>query len=317
MSYPVDDTDDDRKPKTNFNDRHNAQAMNKKSALVSWLCVAGMIFPAATLFTQPSSGIKLIVRSDDMGFCHAVNEACIEVYREGISRSVEVLAPSPWFMEAVKMLQANPGFDVGVHLCLTSEWENVKWRPLTHVPSLTDANGYFPQFIWENKNSPGSAYLLERPVVVGEVEKELRAQIELVRKHLPQVSHLSAHMGSNRASPEVTALVDRLAKEYQLPIELPRDVQYIRGFGGAEKSPRQKSRELAQILDTLAAGTYCLVEHPGFNNEEMTNIFHKGYEKVGYDREGVTGAFTSRKVKKVISRKGIQLISIKEVLKKG
>ena len=43
----------------------------------------------------------------------------------------------------IKMLKENPGLDVGLHLVITSEWENVKWRPLTHCPSLTDENGYF------------------------------------------------------------------------------------------------------------------------------------------------------------------------------
>ena len=40
----------------------------------------------------------------------------------------------------IKMLKENPGLDVGLHLVITSEWENVKWRPLTHCPSLTDEN---------------------------------------------------------------------------------------------------------------------------------------------------------------------------------
>jgi hypothetical protein len=31
--------------------------------------------------------------------------------------------------------------DVGVPL--TSEWENIKWRPLTHAPSIVDEDGYF------------------------------------------------------------------------------------------------------------------------------------------------------------------------------
>ncbi len=41
------------------------------------------------------------------------------------------------------MLKENPGLDVGLHLVIAGEWENVKWRPLTHCPSLTDENGYF------------------------------------------------------------------------------------------------------------------------------------------------------------------------------
>jgi predicted glycoside hydrolase/deacetylase ChbG (UPF0249 family) len=264
---------------------------------------------------QAPSGIQLIVRSDDMGFCHAVNKACIDVYQHGISRSVEVLAPTPWFMEAVALLKENPGFDVGVHLCLTSEWTNLRWRPLTNAPSLVDADGYFPHFIWKNNADTASAYLLQKNINIAEVEAEFRAQIELIKKYLPQVSHLTAHMGSNDASAAIKSLVNKLAVEYNLPIDLPAGVRYINNFGGSNQSPLQKQKQLANILDTISNGIYCLVEHPGIDGEEMQSLFHKGYENVGYDRGGVTKAFTSKRVKKVIARRKIQLVSIKDVLK--
>ena len=90
---------------------------------------------------SPDGAIRLIVRGDDIGSSHAANLACIQSFREGIVRSVEVMVPAPWFPEAVRMLKDNPGLDVGVHLTLTSEWDNCKWRPLTGPSSITDADG--------------------------------------------------------------------------------------------------------------------------------------------------------------------------------
>ena len=92
----------------------------------------------ACLAQQPT---RLIIRGDDMGFSHSGNVALIKCYTEGFMTSVEVIVPSPWFPEAVKLLQANPNLDVGIHLALTSEWDNVKWRPLTDGPSLRDGLG--------------------------------------------------------------------------------------------------------------------------------------------------------------------------------
>ncbi len=273
----------------------------------------GLLFFPLFACSQTPNQIRLIIRSDDIGFCHAVNQACIQVYREGISRSVEVRAPSPWFPEAVKMLRANPGYDVGVHLCLTSEWENLRWRPLTHGSSLMDADGYFHPFVWPNKNDTARSYLKQNPIDLAEVEAELRAQIELVKKHLPWVSHLSGHMGCNHASPEVTALVEKLAKEYNLPIAMPY-AHAIEGFSGAEKSPAEKEKALATALNNLQPGTYFLVEHPGYDTPEMKTIGHKGYENVGYDRAGVTQAFTSKAVLAIIKKRNIRLLSIKEWL---
>ncbi|AXE21368.1 hypothetical protein DR864_01705 [Runella rosea] len=264
---------------------------------------------------QTSNEIRLIIRSDDIGFCHTANEACMKVYTDGISRSVEILATAPWFMEAVKMLKTQPNYDVGVHLCLTSEWENLKWRPLTNAPSLTDADGYFPQFIWENKTLKNSAYLLQKPINIAEVEREFRAQIELVKKYLPWASHLSAHMGCTNANAEVKALTERLSAEYKLPIQMPQGTLPIKGFGGATKSPEQKEQDLVAILKALTPGTHFLVEHPGYDNGDMKGVGHIGYENVAYDREGVTRAFTSAAVKKVIAERNIKLISIKEALK--
>jgi len=263
--------------------------------------------------TQSAAEIRLIVRSDDIGFAHAVNQACIQVYKEGISRSVEILAPAPWFMEAVKLLQANPGYDVGVHLCLTSEWETLRWRPLTHAPSLVDADGYFHPFIWQNTNDPNRSFLNQKPINLAEVEQELRAQIELVRKHLPWVSHLSAHMGCNHASPEVKALVAQLSREYKLPMEMP-EAKPIEGFSGSKKSPEEKEKALTNVLSNLTPGTYFLVEHPGYDTPEMKTIGHKGYEKVSFDRARATQTFTSKAVLAVIKQKNIRLMSIKEWL---
>jgi predicted glycoside hydrolase/deacetylase ChbG (UPF0249 family) len=272
------------------------------------------LFAINGLLAQNQSEIRLIVRSDDMGFCHSVNTACIEAFKNGISRTVEIMAPTPWFPEAVKLLQANPTYDVGIHLVLTSEWENLKWRPLTTAPSLVDADGFFLPFIWENKNAPQTAYLTQRKINLQEVEAELRAQIELVKRHLPQVSHLSGHMGCNHTNPEIKSLVDRLAIEYQLPIEIKTPFTYVKDFSGNQKSPQQKEKDLIKILENLKPGTHYIVEHPGYLQGDMETVGHKGYENVAYDRQGITQAFTSPAVKKVIAKRKIRLMSVKELI---
>ena len=55
-----------------------------------------------------------------------------------------------------------------------------------------------------------------------------------------------------------------------------------------------------------------IVEHPALDTPEMLNIGHKGYENVAADRAGVTQAFTSARVKEVIARRKIALISYAE-----
>jgi len=256
--------------------------------------------------------IKLIVRADDIGSCHAANVACIQSYREGIARSVEVMAPCPWFNEAAKMLRENPGYDVGVHLTLTSEWASYKWGPLTQAPSLVDANGHFYPTTSQRKSFPPNTGFLQCGWKIDEVEKELRAQIELAKKQIPQVSHLSSHMGTPTCTAELRALVQKLAAEYKLTFETPGSKRF-RWSVGSDATAAQRQAALIEALEGLTPGVYILVEHPSLDTEEMRAIGHEGYWNVAAHRDAVTKAFTSEKVKEVIKQRGIQLVSYSDV----
>ncbi len=258
---------------------------------------------------------RLIVRGDDMGFSHSGNEALIKSYKDGFQTSIEVIVPSPWFPEAVKMLEQNPNTDVGIHLAITSEWDNVKWRPVADVPSLTDADGYFYPFIWQNKSYPGRA-ILENKWTIEDIEKEFRAQIELALKKIPRISHISGHMGCTHMSKEVTALVEKLIKEYKIPIELqPAGLKYI-GYEGPHATREEKVQSFIKMLDNLKPGeSYVFVDHPGLDTPELKAIHHIGYENVAADRQGVTDLFTDASVKEAIKKKGIKLISYADLKK--
>ena len=260
-------------------------------------------------------GINLIIRADDIGSSHAANVACIRSCTEGIAKSVEVMTPCAWFPEAVKMLNDNPGLDVGVHVVLTSEWENIKWRPLTDSPSLTDADGYFYPTIGRRKNAPSGTALREANWKIEEIEKEMRAQIELAVRRIPHVSHLTCHMGCSSWNPEVKELWGKLAKEYKLDISTS---DYgVKRFPGYQKAgdKEERIRKFIEALEALKPGTYLFVEHPGLNTAEMRAIGHNGYYDVAEDRDAVTAVFTSDKVKKRIEELGIKLISYADLKK--
>jgi len=263
--------------------------------------------------TAGDDGIYLIVRGDDIGSCHAANLACIESYKEGIVTSVEIMAPCAWFPEAVKMLNENPGLDVGVHVTLTSEWEGVKWRPLTNAPSLTDADGFFYPTIWRRTGAPAGTALREANWKIEEIEKEIRAQIELAIRKVPRVSHLSGHMGCEGWDDEVQKLWVKLAKKYNLDI-MPSDYDVKRagGFGDAKTAP-ERVKKFIEMLEGLKPGTYLFVDHPGQDTSEMRAIGHKGYYDVAKDRDAVTEVFTSKEVRKAVERLNIKLISYKDL----
>jgi hypothetical protein len=259
------------------------------------------------------SRIRLIVRGDDMGSSHAANEAVVRCYRDGVMRDVELMAVGPWFPEAARLLRENPGLDVGLHLALTSEWENVKWRPLTAAPSLVEPDGFFHPMIWPGPHYGAARALHGQGWKLAEIEHELRAQVELAKREVPQLSHLSDHMGFQALGPEVRALVRRLAAEYRVDIA-PEElgVRFV-GWDGRPATPAEKVASFRRVVEGLVPGTHLFVDHPALDGPEMRAIGHVGYENVALDRQGVTDAWTSAAVKEAVARRGIELIGYREL----
>lgn len=263
---------------------------------------------ATALVTGRPAGIKLLVRADDMGVALNVNDACIHACTEGIVRSVEVVAPGPWFLDAVQRLHAHPEIDVGIHLCLTSEWDRVKWRPLTAAPSLVDSNGYFcPATLQLEEFPPGTGFHDANPKP-DEIERELRAQIDLVRRHLPRVSHVSAHMGAATATPAARAITEGLCREYHLRLESP-ELSEMLGWRQTAATPEQTATNLAAAIARLEPGSHLLIEHPGLDTPEMRAMSHTGRETEFVTRAWATHALTSTQVKRAVKKRGIALIS--------
>ncbi len=268
---------------------------------------------------QKTPAPRLVVRGDDMGGTHSINLACIESSQKGIQTSIEVMVVCPWFPEAARLLRENPVIDAGIHLTITSEWENFKWRPITHCPSITDNNGYFFPMIVPNKDYPNQS-IRENKWDLDEIEREFRAQIELGLKNIPQLSHISGHMGATAFDKEVAKISKKLAAEYNLadvstdPIT---DYGLIRTtYDGPHGTLAEKEASFIKMLSNLEAGkTYFFVDHPGYYNIEMQPLYFAGNMGVAADRQGVTDLFTSSKVKDAIKEKGIELVSYNQATK--
>jgi predicted glycoside hydrolase/deacetylase ChbG (UPF0249 family) len=202
---------------------------------------------------------------------------------------------------------------VGIHLVLTSEWENIKWRPLSYVPSLVDSDGYFFPMVWQNPNFPPDTSIEKSRWKLDEAEKELRAQIETALRHVPRITHLDCHMGCTSLDPSLAAAENKLAKQYHLDLDLEAArVKPFRGWTDV-RTAEERIQQFVHNLEALEPGTYLFVDHPGLNVPEMQALMHKGYEDVAADRDAVTRVFTSKEVLAIIQKKEIRLISYKDV----
>jgi predicted glycoside hydrolase/deacetylase ChbG (UPF0249 family) len=272
-----------------------------------------VLLGALYLVQAPSSSIRLIVKADDMGAAHGVNVGTIDAYKNGVVTTTNVIVPGPWFLEAARMLRENPGLDVGVHLALTSEWENVKWRPVTHAPSIVDPDGYFFPMVVPRKGFAPNTSIREAAWKLDEIERELRAQLDLAKRHLPQATYTWYHMGFTMLAPEVRDLAAKLTKEYGLVEPTALGIKPVGRVWESLDSGAVKADKLAAKLETLEPGLWLHIDHGSTDDAEMRAIGHLGYEQVAADRSANVAAWTSPKVREVIKRRGIELTNYREL----
>jgi predicted glycoside hydrolase/deacetylase ChbG (UPF0249 family) len=164
----------------------------------------------------PPDARLLIVHLDDLGMLHAVNAAAVLAFETGVANSGSLMVPCPWFAEAAAYARAHPHLDLGLHLTFTSERPSYRWGPVlgpVAVPSLVDGDGYFP-----------TAWDATRPVHLGELEAELRAQLDRARLLGVRPTHLDCHEHRLQwLGPPVFELFRRVATEQRLPIRVGRN----------------------------------------------------------------------------------------------
>ena len=269
------------------------------------------------LALQPQPGdIRLVVKGDDMGAAHGINTGTIAAYKQGILTATNVIVPGPWFPEAARLLRENPGLDVGVHLALTSEWDNVKWRPVTPVPSLVDEDGWLFPMVQPRAGSEPGRSIKERGWKLDEIERELRAQLAIARRHIPNLTYTWNHMGFTSLGPEVASLVSRLSKEAGLVVPSELGIQPVGRVWDGRDSGAVKADKLAAKLETLGPGLWLHIDHASTDDAEMRAVGHQGYEWVAADRSANVEAWTSPKVREVITRRGIKLTNYRELTKR-
>jgi chitin disaccharide deacetylase len=152
----------------------------------------------------------LIFHADDMGMAEEANEATIYLLENGYIQSAAAMAPCPAYKDAIRWAIDNPEYDVGIHLTLTSEWRTHRWRPVSDpsdVPGLVDGEGYMWRSVQE----------VVMNAAPQEVEKELRAQIEMTLAMGYRPDHMDTHMGTVYGSNDFTEIYLRLAEEYRIP----------------------------------------------------------------------------------------------------
>jgi chitin disaccharide deacetylase len=269
------------------------------------------------VFGQKSS--TLLIRCDDIGMCHAVNEAITKVLKSDIKISASVMFVCPWYQEAIEILKKFPNIAVGVHLTLNAEWANYRWGPVAgwkSVPSLTDSNGYF---------FPSRSTFFANMPKLNEVETELRSQINRAIKSGLKIDYLDYHMGTAVSTPEFRTIVEKLASEYNLGISRYYGETEIKPDSAAVypdiyfAPPAEKINVAISLLKRIKDGERKLmVLHIGLETPEMNalqDMNPNGPKEMSKYRQGELNILLSEKFRKLITDQGTRLIDYRDLNK--
>jgi predicted glycoside hydrolase/deacetylase ChbG (UPF0249 family) len=256
---------------------------------------------AAGSQNQGDDKTRVILRLDDIGFCHSVNMACNKLMEAGVPFSASVMTPCPWFEEAVTLLKAHPEVSVGVHLVLFSEWKGYRWGPVLGkeaVPSLVNEEGYF----FHDEPSLKANKPEKR-----EIEMEFRAQIDRALASGLRIDYIDTHLGSTKGSREV---VRKLSGEYGLPVSGTFDVEGISTY----EVPYDRKKEAAvEKIRSLESGkTYRWVIHIGMDTPEMCaleEIRTSGLPEMCRHRNAQLNTLLSEEFHQALEQNQVELIT--------
>ena len=270
---------------------------------------------APSLVAQRSAVPEVLLRLDDVGMNHSVNSAIARVAETGIPFSVSVMFACPWYQEAVEILRKNPQIAVGVHLTLNSEWRNYRWGPVlgkTAVPTLVDSVGYF---------LPSTEQFLARKYDLGEVERELSAQMDRAMASGLKISYIDHHMGTAVATPELRVVLEGVAKKYGVGISRYFGESYHTMFDTPIEA--KKHEFLALLASADPARTNLVVVHAAQRTPEMDVLFDNnnaaqnstdGLPQVARHRQSELEMLLSPEFADVVRAGTVRLVTYQQVI---
>ena len=162
----------------------------------------------------PKNARVIILHMDDAGMSYSSDRGIEKVFSKGIANSTSVMMPCPWVPQMVRYIKENPGTDAGLHLTLTSEWQDYRWGPVAGaavVPGLVDSTGN----LWPDVPD------VVLHATAEEVDKEIRAQLARAEKMDFHPTHLDSHMGTLFGSSDFMMKYIQLGIEKQIPVMFP------------------------------------------------------------------------------------------------
>jgi chitin disaccharide deacetylase len=256
----------------------------------------------------------LIIHADDAGMSLASNRGIIETLDFGLVTSCSMMMPTPWVVGFMRYLEENPDVDVGLHLTMTSEFDDYRWGPVAGkpaVPSLVDETGC----LWDNNP------LVYEHATPDDVETEIRAQIDRALTMGVKVTHLDSHMGTLFRNMPIFERFMKVAVEKQIPILMMAGhpaaetlweaglpvIDHLHGDSYDWKTT-DKSQHFIDAIRNLKPGITEMIVHPT-KPDDVIGVITGGRDHLYGDYTGLIDPA----VKKAAEEEGIILTTWREL----
>ena len=144
--------------------------------------------------------MKVILNADDFGSSEDTLTAIIECFDQNLLTSASLMVGMPKTDDALRFARSHPEFSYGVHLLFVGDGTE---RPISDpalVRDLVDDEGRFLRTNLIRKRA------LQRRIPVEQIEREVIAQVDLVRSEGVTVSHVDSHRHVHKFPPFREAL---------------------------------------------------------------------------------------------------------------
>lgn len=240
---------------------------------------------------------RLILNADDFGLTPGVNQSILDLNRAGALTSATLMATAPRTAEAAASAAKSPGLGVGCHVVLV---DGEPALPRNRIPSLAPSGSFRPSLGTFVRD------LIRGRIPASDIEAEVVAQIRRIQSSGVRVTHLDTHKHTHMfprvLRPLLCAALQCRVRAIRNPFEPDwalhattgapalRRVQvralrtqrraFLRlteeaglsttdGAIGVLATGTLNARTLQSLLAAMPAGTWELVSHPGFPDEEL------------------------------------------------
>lgn len=219
---------------------------------------------------------RLIVNADDLGYAEGVNEGIINAYKNGIVTSTSLMVSGRATSHGVRLTKQNPKLGLGLHF------------------QIEDSD---LQVVWQAKRAIAA-------VLIEKTQKEFLTQVETFKKLVGKLpDHVDSHHHVH-ATPRIFPFIRKWCQENDIPHR--SKVNFIDSFFGMPSAKAISIGNLIKILNNLPEGTSELMCHPGVVTKDLKSSY-------SHQRELELKTLTSKKIKQVVEKLGIELINWKDL----